>query len=72
MKVAVDTVTEPNLSLFIQCTVKRNLLTLGCGEGKYRVYCRVTSKGTGDKLYPLSLSVRMSEFLKGEKQRGWD
>ena len=51
MKVAVDTVTEPNSSLFIQCTVKPNSLTLGCGEGKYRVYCRVTSKGAGDKLH---------------------
>ena len=51
MKVTVDTVTEPNSNLFIQRTVKQNLLTLGCVEGRHGVYCRVTSKGVGEKLH---------------------
>ena len=35
-------VTEPNRSVHLMCC-KANLLTLGCGEGKHRVYWKVPS-----------------------------
>ena len=43
----VDTkiVTETNLDLLAHSKV--NLLTPGCGEGKYSVYCRTPSKENG-------------------------
>lgn len=49
MKVPVDTVTELNSGLLAQRAAKPNVLTLDCGEGKYSVHCRVSSKGVGDK-----------------------
>ena len=66
MKVAVDTVTEPNSSLFIQCTVKPNLLTLGWRQ----VQSLLQGNKQGSRrqtAYPLKLSVCMSDFLKRGK-----
>ena len=52
---------------------------LGCGEGKYSVYCQALSKGEGGKLQIHSQLV--SElfsfflfffFLPKEKHKSWD
>ena len=42
---------------------KANLLTLGCGEGKYSIYCRVPSKKNGQ------LMLKSSELPNGFQGR---
>ena len=53
---------------------KTNLLTPGCGKGKYSIYCTVLSKRVEDK--PQIHSNLVFElgffFFKGEGQRGWN
>lgn len=48
---------------------KGNLLTLGCGDGKYSVFCKAPSKGVGDKSQIHSnLVFEFGPFLKGKNK----
>ena len=45
-----DNVTEPN-GVCSPVGSKANLLTLGCSERKYIIYCRAQSKGNGQLMF---------------------
>jgi len=45
-----DNVTEPN-GVCSPVGSKVNLLTLGCSERKYSIYCRAQSKGNGQLMF---------------------
>ena len=45
-----DNVTEPN-GVCSPVGSKANLLTLGCSEQKYSIYCRAQSKGNGQLMF---------------------
>ena len=45
-----DNVTEPN-GVCSPVGSKANLLTLGCSERKYSIYCRAQSKGNGQLMF---------------------
>ena len=46
---------------------QRQLLTLGCDEGKYRVYCRVPSKENGQLMLK---RLKLSDGLKEGSFKG--
>lgn len=52
---------------------KGNLLTLGCGDGKYSVFCKAPSKGVGDKSQIHSnLVFEFGPLLKGKNKEAGD